>query len=168
MKNRNGFSLIELLISLIVAAIIVLTAGTLSDIGLITFNKQSSKQAVYNDLSYGLKLIRNRFRNADSSSVKKNTAASSSWLNNTRLEINNEAFGIYKPNNSTQRDFVYLKDKSDESKREVILSVPEGDLDWTISCDTVCPSPDAVTIVLKGTKNKNPFHMETTIARRNP
>ncbi len=173
MKTRSGFSLVELLISLIVAAILVLTAGSLSSISLTAYNKEMNKQGIYNDLSYGLKLLRNRFRNAEASSVSKNTAAGNVWVGQTLLEIENQAFGIYQLNNSSPREFVFLADKSNQNKREVLLSVPGSDFSWTVECDpSDCgasgPGPKAVTVKFDGTKNKYPFHMETTVTRRNP
>lgn len=168
MKNKSGFSLIELLISIIVASIVILTAGGISKISLISYNKELSKQETYNDLSYGLKLIRNRFRNAEAGSVRNYIPASGVWAGQTLLEIGNEAFGIYKPNNTSQRDFVHLPDKSNANNREVLLTVPDDNLVWTITCDPTCPGPNAVTVVISGIRKKNPFHLETTIARRNP
>lgn len=170
MKNKAGFTLVELLISIIIASIIILTAGGLSRISLNSFYKALNKQQIHNDLSYGLKLIRNRFRNAEASSVRKNTSASGSWVGKTLLEIGNEAFGIYQTNNSSKLEFVHLPDKSNENNREVLLTIPDGDLMWTVTCDPSCPGPNAITVVLKRIKDNNPipFYMETTIARRNP
>ena len=167
-RDKNGFSLIELLISIIVASIIILAAGALSHMSLKSYYKSLSKQETYNDLSYGLKLMRGKFRNAEASAVRKNISASNIWVGKTLLEIGNTAFGIYQANNSAQREFVFLADKSNENKREVLLTAPEGDLNWTITCDPSCSGPNTITVVLTGKKKKNPFHMETTIARRNP
>ena len=172
-QNQNGFSLVELLVSIIVASIIILTAGGLSRISLSSFYKALNKQQIHNDLSYGLKLIRNRFRNAETSSVRINTSASNFWLDQKRLEIGNTAFGIYLTNNSRERKFVFLPDKSKEinpKDREEIAIIPDGDFTWTVTCDPSCPNPKALTVVFKRIKNNNPipFHMETTIARRNP
>ncbi len=179
MKNNKGITLIELLISIIIASIIIFAAGGISKISLNAFYKELNKQQIHNDLSYGLKLIRHRFRNAQASSVLVNAPASSSWLNNARLEIDKAAFGIYLPNNSSAREFVFLRNKSMESKCgppyesndecEPLLIVPNGNITWSVTCNPSCSDLKTITVVVKRESQNNsiPFHMETTVARRN-
>ena len=168
MKNINGFSLIELLIGILIAAILILTVGVLSSIAGSTFNKLNSEQQTHNDISYGLKLMQNRVRGAQSLVSKLSTKPNPPWVNQEELIADNAAFGIYQVAGNAQKDFVYLADKTDESKREIIFSSPDGNLGWTVNCNPNCTAATSVVVTISGTKNKVPFNMGTTILRRNP
>ena len=192
-KSENGFSLMELLVSMICAAVLMLAVGVLSSMANSSFNKISSQQQIYNDISYGFKLMQNRVRGA-LGSVSKSTAPTTSWFNMSVsgtgtpewLEVDKGAFGIYQSPGSTQKDFVYMSDKAADASvaanRETIFSVPDANLTLTVQCDCVrvssttyaCSNPSctnkpkSITMVLAGQKDNIPFDMESTIYRRNP
>ena len=167
MRNKNGFSLTELLVSIVVASILILTIGVLSSIANGSFNKISSEQQTYNDISYGFKLMQNRVRIASSMS-KTTTKPNPPWVNSEELVVDNVAFGLYQASGGTKRDFVYLADKNDETNRETIFTVPDANLSWTLTCNpSSCSSPKSITLILTGKKDNIPFDMETTVMKRN-
>ena len=161
MKNRNGFSLVELLISLIIASILVLMVGVLSSIANSSFNKISSEQQTYNDISYGFKLLQNRVRASSTLSI---AAASGSWVSQ-RVSVSAGSFGIYRntTSNPATREFSY----DDGTTREVILSVPDPNNSSTVLDLTATQNTNAVTVTITGTKNKIPFNIQSTVTRRN-
>ena len=73
MRSKNGVSLVELLVSIVVASILILTIGVLSDIPQKSYKKINSEQQIYNDISYGFKLMQNKVR---ASSILSITAVS--------------------------------------------------------------------------------------------
>jgi prepilin-type N-terminal cleavage/methylation domain-containing protein len=169
MMKRDGFTLAEMLISLIVAAVLILTIGAISSISLTVNKKLRTEASIYTDLSYGLKLMRNRARGAKS---LKCQLVGTPWVSDQLIFNNQGAFGIYKEAGSTTRDFVYLADKDDPTNREVILAIPDPEFNLVLKLDDdrVCV-PDKtyknVTVTLDGTKDKIDFVLENTIMRRN-
>ncbi|HEY7710609.1 MAG TPA: prepilin-type N-terminal cleavage/methylation domain-containing protein [Candidatus Entotheonella sp.] len=63
-SHQNAFTLVELLISMIVASILMLTIGVLSVIASSSFTRLNREQAIYNDIAYGIKLMQHRIRSA--------------------------------------------------------------------------------------------------------
>ena len=161
MKNKNGFSLIELLVSIIVASILVLMIGVLSSIANSSFNKVNNEQQIYNDISYGFQLIQNQVRISPTLSI---TAASGSWVS-PRVSVSAGSFGIYR--NTTYspatREFSY----DNGTTREAILSVPDPNNSSAVLDLTAALSTNAITVTITGTKNNIPFNMQTTVTKRN-
>ena len=182
MRNKKGITLVELLVSMIVASILILTVGVLSSTANRSFKKLTSKQQIYNDISYGFKLTQNKVR--ASSGIGKVLKPNGTPWRSDKLVIGISEFGIYR--NGTSRDFVFIPDLSSETTQEKILSVPDSNdsdsnLVMSINCDCTRASPTtyncsnssctvtpkSVTLVLTGTKDNIPFDMETTILKRN-
>ena len=159
-KSENGFSLVELLVSMLCASVLILAVGVLSSMANSSFNKLSSKQQIYNDISYGFKLLQFKVRNSNSI-VPGNKLPP--WIANQHFLIDNGngVFGLYQTN-AAVTDLVY----DDGVHKETIFSVPQP---GTVSLSfPVAMTNQAVTISLSGTKDNIPFDMETTIYRRNP
>jgi prepilin-type N-terminal cleavage/methylation domain-containing protein len=189
MRNKNGFTMVEILMAMLIIAILVLIIGILSEIASNTYNKLNKKQQIYNDISYGLKLMQQRVRSSQSSVVKLTGKPNPPWVNGEEVTIDtaivngisqNGGFGLYQASGTTQRDFVYLPDKTDETKREAIFSVygccdASNDLNFTVTCSSSNPgNPNdcslgvtAITVIISGIKEKIPFDMESTILKRN-
>ena len=159
MRNEKGFSLVELLVSIIVAAILILTTGVLSSIANRSYYKFNSEQQIYNDISYGFKLMQNKVRSAASMS-KITTKPNPPWVNGEQLVIGTAAFGLYQAAGGTKRDFAYSANGTAET--EAIFSVPDANL--TLTIDSI--SAKSVTITLSGKKDTIPFTIKNTIMRR--
>jgi hypothetical protein len=156
MTNKNAITLIELLIGLILASILFLSVGVLSEIANSSFNKLNKEQQVYNDISYGLKLVQNRLRGSLSPISAGSQPAP--WISGKHFQFGNDTFGLYQSIGST--DLIY----DDGTRKETILSVPP-----TGAVDLSFPalSDQSITIKITGSKNEIPFDIQTTVFRRN-
>lgn len=156
MIKRNAFTLIEMLVSLVVAAILILGVAAITNIGSSSYIKQRNEENIYNDLSYGFKLIQNRVHSAAGMGL---VSASGSWIGD-RLIVGNEVFGLYQTANT--KDFVHLPDKADENIREIILSVPNTD---TINL-TLTQNGKEIIVRVDGKRAKTSFDMSITVSMR--
>ena len=167
MKNQKGFSLVEMLVSLIMAAILILTVGVISTIANSSFSRLNKEQQIYNDISYGFKLLQYKVR-ASSSIAEGNRSAP--WVSGEHFLVDTGAFGLYQTN-ATTTDFVY----DNGAQRETIFSVPQpGNI--TLSFPVAITS-QSVTVRLVGKKlatvgsfgdrNYVSFDIQTTALRRN-
>ena len=180
MKNKNAFSLIEMQVSLVVAAILVLTIGAISSISLSSHNRMRKEAELYADIFYGFKLIQNRVRE---SSVGVSIVGQSNPWTGSRLVINNstgtndEAFGLCQYNSSGSNPLCVTSGSNialvhwpnytastTVNAGEVIFSTPFSGSNLALTFST----PDANTIIvnLSGTKDNIPFNLSTTIKRR--
>ena len=157
LKSSKGFSLTELLISLIITFILILTIGVISNIALASFNRLSSKQQTYNDISYAFKRIQFKVRNA--SFIATGNKASP-WVSNEHFLIDGDTFGLYQTS-ATVRDLIY----DDGVTKEKILTVAQPGL-INLALNNITSS--SVTLTISGTKDKTDFNLQTTILRRNP
>ena len=159
MKNKNGFSLIELIVSIVIASILVLTVGVLSSTANRSYNALNNKQQIYNDLSYAFKLLQYKVRG--STSIAAGNKASP-WIAGQHFLVGtNNTFGLYQTS-GTVKDLVY----DVGGVRETIFSVPQP---GTIALSfPVAITAASVTISVSGVKDNIPFTMKTTIFRRNP
>ena len=173
MKNKNAFSLIEMQVSLVVAAILVLTIGAISSISLSSHNRMRKEAEVFADIFYGFKLMQNRIRESGVSISPVPISApwtSEQILINNVFPTNDEVFGLcrYDPssldplcmNGGSRIGFVYLPDVSNNAG-EVIFSVPDTNLNLTLA-----PNGDTMTVRVFGTKDNIPFDLSTTVKRR--
>ena len=161
MKNKNGFTLTELLVSIIIASVLILTVGVLSSIANSSYNKINNTQQIYNDISYGFKLIQNQVHVSSTLSI---TAVSGSWVS-PRVSVGAGNFGIYRNTTYTPatREFSY----DNGTTREAILSVPDPNNSSSVLDLTATQSTNAITVTITGTKNNIPFNMQTTVMKRN-
>ena len=160
LKNNKAFSLPELLVSLIIMSIIILTIGSISGMANKTYGSLTNESQLYNDISYGFKLMQSKARAADTLSVD---AASGSWVSQC-VKVNSQKFGIYRNTTYTpaRREFSY----DNGATREVIFYVPDpSNLATTLDL-AVTQNGKAVTATISGTKSDIPFNISTTVLRR--
>lgn len=159
MKANTGYTYVELLIGLLVSSFVMLTIGAVWGLGKRSYDAVQNEMAIYSDVSYGFKLIQNRVRQAKS--IKKESAAGN-WVDEKLLVNDLIVFGLYRPSGSATTDFVCVKDKANETSREVLFSVPVNKpLDLTVTI-----SGSSVSVSLQGEKQNIPFTLQTTVLRR--
>jgi prepilin-type N-terminal cleavage/methylation domain-containing protein len=128
MTNKHGFTLVEMLISLLVAAILVIVIGKLSDLAMSSSAKTRKQLEVYNEIMDGYKIMQKHIREA--SSCGSVTPGSGTWVGNiiecppNQPGVNGVAFGVWFDSGLSMRQLVFLKDKNDNTDREVLLEVP--------------------------------------------
>jgi len=159
MRLLKGTTLIELLVVLIIGLMILLAVGAVSDIGKRSQNKLIVEASIYNDISYGFKLIQRKVHGVGL--VPPDNTVVNGWVG-SRLVVGSEAFGVYT--HSGGSDFVHLPDRFDLNDRKTILSVLTSDtLSFTPLVD---PNIGNVDITLWGTKSGIPFNMTTYVKSR--
>ena len=181
-KNNKAFSLTEMLVSMIIAAVMILTIGVISSISTSTYSSLSKEAQVYKDIAYGFKLMQNRMRSVQNYTIippaARPTWASSNppWINLITLDNAagaDMAFALYRTTSGTaKRMFVYVPDTEatinciNRTNCEVIFEVLDpnnssANLDLTLSSGS-----NAVTAQISRTNADNPFDMTTTILKR--
>ena len=169
MKNQKAFSLVELLVCLVIAAVLILTVGAISSIANSSYNKINSQQQIYNDISYGFKLLQFKVRNSTSAIASGNQP--SPWISGQHFLIgSSDVFGLQTSGSDT--NLVY-----DNGNTETILNVPAAvttncsNLTTMINCINltfpVSMTAQSVTFRISGVKDKVRFDMQTTVLRRN-
>jgi len=178
MKNNKALSIVELLVSLVVASILILMIGILSGVGNTGYVKVINTESIYNDISYAFKLMENRVRSSESMTIQTNPS-NPPWKSN-RLLVKHEkvaggiatltqgAFGLYQANGSAAKSLLYvpdtaLFDPNDLNTFETILSISSTQiLNLTFSDVTA----NSATVKLDGVKNKIPFAVSNVVLRR--
>lgn len=154
MKYQKGTTLIELLVVLAIGLGMLLAIGAVSDIGKRSQHKLMDEASIYNDISYGFKLIQRRAHGSALDSVGPPT----NWIGD-QLITGNERFGVYV--HSGGQDFVH---SPSSGIRKTILSVLTPDtLNFT---PLVNATSDSADITLSGTKNGISFSMTTYVKSR--
>ena len=159
MRKNSGTSLVELLVSLIVTSILILTIGVLSTISNTSYKKALTAADLYSEIAFGLKMIQNRIHKA-TTPITQPLAQASPWVSN-RLIVDNEAFGLY--DNSSSWDFVHLPNKTNATTREVMFSVPKSNPTPSLSFTV---TGNSIVVSLSGKKNNVPFSFASKIIRR--
>jgi len=160
MKNNKAFTLIEMLISLVVAAILVLTCGVMASIGNANYVKVIREGQMHADIAYGFRLLENYVR--ESQNIKPPETVGGAWVG-ARLVVDGGAFGLYQLPGNPNIDFVHVPDISDETVRDVLISVPDPGMTFFPEYSI---TTNSVEVELTGVKYKIPFAYATIIARR--
>lgn len=135
-KNCRGFTLTEVLVTIVIVAIFFLTVGVISKIA-ITKPKEYAKQTDINaDAAYGFKLMRKHVRESkkifdpDEATNLPGSPWIGKWVKYIPQSGTQGAFGLYDNSANGSTDFIYLNDTSldvnDEDNRETILSIPSS------------------------------------------
>ena len=163
-QNSSGASLVELLVAIIITSVLALSVGVISMISIRSSAKYKSEMEIFSDIAYGFKLMQKHVRGMEI--AREPVAPSGSWASD-RLYIDNKTghdsiFGLYQNALTNSVDFVFVPDQSDETVREVILSVPNPAM---ISL-TLARSGNKYQVQIKGEKDKVPFDLSTVILQR--
>ena len=177
MINKKAFTLVEMLITLIVAAILVLTMGVLSDLAMSTTTKLRRETEIYNEVLHGYKIMQKHMREASSCAMI--TPSSVSWIGDivecpATPGVEGIAFGVW--DNAGDRQLVFLEDKLDDTNREVIVEVPSNNAfpNNTLTIGGTL-NPGYLDVTIQGSKgvasrNNNvdeiPFQLNTKIKFR--
>ena len=154
MKYQKGTTIIELLVVLMIRLTMLLAVGAISDIGKRTQYNLINESSIYNDISYGFKLIQRRAHG----SALDSEPPPANWIGD-RLITGSERFGVYV--HPGGQDFVHLLSSG---VRKTILSVLNPD---TLSfIPSVNATTDNADITLSGTKNGIPFSMTMYVTSR--
>lgn len=169
LKNK-ATSLIELVVALVISAVLLLMIGAVPSIGIGTgqkaYDDYRKETQVYNDIVYGLGLIKNRVRHAQD--VVKVVTPSPSWKNWTGqiLVVDDRAFGLYIPAGHQNPDFLYsqVDPNNDNSKPVIINTILDNIESANLSFDR---NGSEVTIRIWGSKDKENFDLTAKVTRRN-
>jgi prepilin-type N-terminal cleavage/methylation domain-containing protein len=155
---KRGFSLIELVTGLAIGAILLLMIAAISNIGNNSYQALRKEAAVYDDIFFGFNLIKQCVRKASAISIEKNWP-DPPWKSEI-LIVDNSAFGLYQEGENQRIDFVYLKDRTEPTDRDIILTGAQT--------PTLDFSQDGrlITVNLKGEKDRVRFDLSTAVMRR--
>ena len=151
--------MVEMLISILVASILMLTIGVLSSVATGTSTQLRREAEIFNEIMYAYKFIQKHVREASSCGQ---VTATSPWVNDKlscpqTSGVPGVAFGVYL--NGSTRQLVFLKDKNDDNVREVLFEVPDDpsgpDLDMTL----IILNSDFVEVRIIGEKSDIPFNL---------
>ncbi len=159
--NIKGFTFVEMLVSLMVSAVVVLTIGSISGICRNSELKTRSESQIFDDIAYGFKLLQNRVH--EGKSLEEETLGGH-WLGNQLVIDHDKVFGVFQDDGSAVRELVYLPDKSDETARQVIIGFSASD---SVTLDVAKNGSKSVSVSVSGEKGNIPFSSSTDVMRRN-
>lgn len=173
-KSLLGFSLVELLITMIISTIVLLSIGMISTISNSSYNKVRHEADIYNDISHGLKFIQNKVHSAQSVSRKDPTG---NWKSEYLLIDNTTAVGVYPCQSNcetaSELHLAYFPDTTNTNVREILLKITNvltNDIDDPVERDVILlditSSSGFFTLTLSGRKSKVPFNIQTKILKR--
>lgn len=160
--KKRGLTLTELIIGLAIGVILILMIGGISSICQSSFENLRKESGVYNDVFYGLNLIKFSVRKAQGT-INVGNEMDPNWKSQV-LTMGNSAFGLYKPP-GTKTEFVYLKNKSDTTKRDILMEVDSNKNETIVF--TPSQNGKIVTVRVYGRKDKESFDLSTSVMRRN-
>jgi prepilin-type N-terminal cleavage/methylation domain-containing protein len=160
MQIKKGFTLAELLVTMVISAVLILMVGAISQIAFSSHDQIKKEGDVYSDLFFGLSQISFSVRKA---SVLSLETWSLPWVSNM-LIVDNSAFGLYRPTGGKIK-FVFVPNKTIPGVRENIIE----DLDMMSFTFTLSGTPaKSVNLTVGGTKDSEPFNISNfVVTRRN-
>jgi MSHA biogenesis protein MshO len=159
--NHKGFSLVEILITLIVSTIVVLMVASLGTMAYKSYKGLRSNSDVYNDSQYALQVIREAVRQ----SFTTIPATSSTCLTVPTSAATNDYF---YSNGTT--GFIFgvtaCGNTASASNKTIISGVTN--LAFTPTVTSTNMESQLVTVTLSGSKNGLTFNYSMNVTRRNP
>jgi len=156
MKIKKGFTLAELLVTMVISAVLILMVGAISQIAFSSHDQTRKEGDVYSDLFYGLSRMSFSVRKASTLSLDNTWPLP--WVSNM-LIVDNSAFGLYRPVGGKIK-FVFVPDKTNPGVRENIIE----DLD-TMSFAFIL-NGKSVNVNVQGTKDNEQFNISNFVATR--
>lgn len=179
--NNRGFSLMEMEVSLVVAAILVLTIGVLSQISLQADTNKRRTAQIYYDLDYAVRMAQNKIR--PSSSIQA-AIGMTNWVG-TPLMIDSGAIGLWDANaaNGGKRQFIYMSQYFPDplsGARDLLMEMPVVDsynflnFSYTFTGSapykqiqiTISGEREMANNVTGNSRYHNPFSIQFTVTRR--
>src|SRR5579863_5026372 len=109
--NSNGFSLVEMEISLVIATIIVVAIGTIACISDAWYSHTKQESDLLSDVSYTFRLLKSNIRSAPepAGSIAIISAPNTHWVSGySVLQFGNVGyFGLYNNTTTNSHDLVY-------------------------------------------------------------
>ena len=195
LTSTRGFSMVELLVSIIIATILMLAVGAISSISLSSHNKVRNESELFGDLAYTFKTFQKITREAGNSQAGPCTTppcgawASKQLIVSNNAGTSNDAFGLFdNTTDATKRELIRVSyttatfptDSTVQSTKEVLTSFHRTN--DTVSFDynfqfafgppncailnSVPLGATTVAVCLNGTKSKIPFEIASEIKRR--
>ena len=158
-KCAMGFTLTELIVGIVVAAIVVLMVGAIGTIAIQSYNDLRQRSNVYNDSQSALQLIRETVR--QSTSVPSVSVVNSN--NCLTVPVGVVTNYIHGQGTGLVRDLVYGSSCANVGSTLISGVTVTGPAFFLPSV-----SGQVVTIVLNGTKSGVTFNYTLSTARRNP
>ena len=167
MMNKRAFTLVEMMVAMVVAAILMIVVGKISDIATKSSTSLRQKAEMFSEIMYAYKYMQKYVREAD---LCTPVGQSGSWIG-SRLECSSSltgadsAFGIW--NNAGTRQFVYVPDKNNTNVRDVLFEVKiTGGLPTNAFTFTPTLNSGMVNVRIAGNKDKIPFDITSSIKKR--
>jgi len=164
--KQRGLGLIELLTSIVIASVLILMIGVISNIAFSSYEDLKKEDQVFKDLYFGFDLLIYSLRNASTVSVAGNqlTMVKTTGNPNFSRTFKNDA-----------ADFKYTDSDGDHI---IIQGVDNLNFDFRCTKDPLNPgewlsSPPCSSnssifhVTLSGEKDKEGFNLSADVARRN-
>ena len=164
MKSPKAYTLIELLVGFMIGTVMILMIGTVLSIGTMSHKKVRDEGAIFNDVSYAFRFLRNRVR--ESSLINYDTSPGSVSWEGPRLIVGDQdaqgVFGVLVTNN--ERIFIYAADKNDLNNKDILMKVPkqqDNNLSFYFT-----QMDNHIRVYLMGKRDKIPFSFSSSIRKR--
>jgi len=175
LKCRQGVTLTELLISMIIGAVLFLAIGVITKIAISANTKNIRETQYHADVAYGFKLMGKQVREAKK--IQDIDTPGNPWVGQrvilTPHTGNDRTFGLYNNGGTGAVEFIYMDDVTLDvnniNNRDVIISVSSP---FTITlvpqCDTAPPACKVIetTVQIKDANGRVICDLSSKIARR--
>ena len=173
MMNKRAFTLVEMLVSMVVAAILMVIVGKLSDIAMSSSRRLRKESEMFSEIMYAFKKIQKYVREEPDICDKVSppgSTGSNSWNGNILECPPNQptqsgvAFGVWT-GTANRRQLVYLKNKNSTATREVLFEIPTTGTNSLTMTATLSVS-GTMGVGIQGEKDKIKFKLKSTITGR--
>lgn len=158
-KMKNGFTLVELLVGLVIGAVLVLIVGVISETSVGSHERLRREAEIYNDIFHGFNLIKHSVRNGVNVEVVNGTIIGDMVDKDNSFAVTGN-FTLREQNNS-DLIFTYTNISTSNTTNNTIIAGVDG-LDFDPN-----QTPELITVKLSGQKDRVNFNLTTEAMRRN-